>query len=164
MFFVRCSCCPVRSRIQGCISQQLPDSAQLCGAMRDRSRSCSPWRGSIRQLQPAARGHPRPQVQWLIEDGMRRWREVLQSMAERLEEQWRSDVEVAVLEEHLEFPGVTQGCFYTHMMINQDRAVMTQTKFEDPERQTNIYTKRLVRVIMQTSRRDKCRSSSPPRA
>ena len=102
--------------------------------MRDRSRSRRPWKGSVRQFQPAARGHPPPQVQWLIEDGRGLWREVLASMAERLEEQWQSDVEVAVLEEHLEFPGVTQGCFYTHMMINQDRAVMTQTKFEDPER------------------------------
>ena len=123
--------------------------------MRDRSRSRRPWRGSIRQFQPAARGHPPPQVQWLIEDGRGLWREVLASMAERLEEQWQSDVEVAVLEEHLEFPGVTQGCFYTHMMINQDRAVMSQTKFEDPERTIIIYIKRLVRVIMmQTSRRD----------
>ena len=123
--------------------------------MRDRSRSRRPWRGSVRQFQPAARGHPPPQVQWLIEDGRRRWREVVDSMAELLEEQWRSDVEVALLEEHLEFPGVTQGCFYTHMMINQDRAVMSQTKFEDPERTRIIYSKRLVRVIMQTSRRDK---------
>ena len=65
-------------------------------------------------------------------------------MAKRLEEQRQSDVEVAVLEEHLEFPGVTQGCFYTHMMINQDRAVMSQTKFEDPERTRIIYIKRLV--------------------
>ena len=100
--------------------------------MPDRSRSRR-WRGSIRQCQPAARGHPPLQVQWLIEDGMRRWREVLDSMAELLEEQWRSGVEVALVDEHLEFPGVTQGCFYTHMMINQDRAVMSQTKFEDPE-------------------------------
>ena len=122
--------------------------------MPDRSRSRR-WRGSVRQFQPAARGHPPLQVQWLIEDGMRRWREVVDSMAELLEEQWRSGVEVALVDEHLEFPGVTQGCFYTHMMINQDRAVMSQTKFEDPERTRIIYSKRLVRVIMQTSRRDK---------
>ena len=122
--------------------------------MPDRSRSRR-WRGSIRQFQPAARGHPPLQVQWLIEDGMRRWREVVDSMAELLEEQWRSGVEVALVDEHLEFPGVTQGCFYTHMMINQDRAVMSQTKFEDPERTRIIYSKRLARVIMmQTSRRD----------
>ena len=122
--------------------------------MPDRSRSRR-WRGRIRQFQPAARGHPPLQVQWLIEDGRRRWREVLDSRAELLEEQWRSGVEVALVDEHLEFPGVTQGCFYTHMMINQDRAVMSQTKFEDPERKRLIYSKRLVRVIMQTSRRDK---------
>ena len=122
--------------------------------MPDRSRSRR-WRGSVRQFQPAARGHPPRQVQWLIEDGRRRWREVLDSMAQLLEEQWRSGVEVALLEEHLEFPGVTQGCFYTHMMINQDRAVMSQTKFEDPERTIIIYSKRLARLIMmQTSRRD----------
>ncbi len=122
--------------------------------MPDRSRSRR-WRGSVRQFQPAARGHPPLQVQWLIEDGMRRWREVVDSMAELLEEQWRSGVEVALVDEHLEFPGVTQGCFYTHMMINQDRAVMSQTKFEDPERTIIIHGKRLARVIMmQTSRRD----------
>ena len=101
--------------------------------MRDRSRSRRPWRGSIRQLQPAARGHPRPQVQWLIEDGKGRWREVLQSFAQHLEEQFLKNVEVAVGE--LKFPGATKGGFYTHMMINQDRAVMTTTKFEDPERE-----------------------------
>ena len=67
----------------------------------------------------------------------------------RLEEQWQSDIEVAMLEEHLEFPGVTQGCFYTHMMINQDHAVMTQREFEiirRPRTKKRIYTKRLVQV------------------
>ena len=160
----RCSfvCCSVRFRIQGCSFQQ-PVSAQLRGAMGDRSRSRSPRATYVgdctpmndhRQLQPAARNHPRPQVLWLIEDGKGRWREVRESFAQHLEEQFLKNVEVAVGE--LKFPGATKGGFYTHMMINQNHDVMTQTKFEDPERKHIIHTKRLVQVIMQRSRADIC--------
>ncbi len=158
-------CCSVRFRIQGYSFQQLPVSAQLRGAMGDRSRSRSPRATYVgdckpmndhRQLRPADPNHPRrPQVLWLIEDGKGHWREVKDSFAQHLEEQFLQNVEVAVGE--LKFPGATKGGFYTHMMINQNHDVMTQTKFADPGRNKIIHTKRLVRVIMQRSRADICR-------
>ena len=115
----------------------------------DRSRSRRSWRGSVRRFQPAA---ARGDVQWLtIEDersGL--WRKVSDTMAELMEEQWQSNVEMA---EHSDVEPFTG--FYTHLMWNMDRAVMSQTKYEDPERHRVIYSKRLVRVIVQTSRRDK---------
>ena len=159
----------MRFRIQGYSFQQ-PVSAQLRGAMGDRSRSRSPRATYVgdctpmndhRQLQPAARDHPRPQVQWLIEDGKGRWREVLQSFAQHPEEQFLKTGEVAVRE--LKFPGATKGGFYTHLMI-KNNAVMTQTKFEDPERKHIIHTKRIVRVIMQRSREEIWCPRTPPRA
>ena len=122
----------------------------VCGAMPgDRSRSRRSWRGSVRRFQPAA---ARGDVQWLtIEDersGL--WRKVSDTMAELMEEQWQSNVEMA---EHSDVEPFTG--FYTHLMWNMDRAVMSQTKYEDPERHRVIYSKRLARVVVQTSRRDK---------
>ena len=69
-------------------------------------------------------------------------------MAELMEEQWQSNVEMA---EHSDVEPFTG--FYTHLMWNMDRAVMSQTKYEDPERHRVIYSQRLVRVIVQTSRK-----------
>ena len=56
---------PYAPEFKGVFLSSCPFQHKLCGAMRDRSRSRRPWRGSIHQLQPAARGHPRPQVQWI---------------------------------------------------------------------------------------------------
>ena len=123
----------------------------VCGAMPgDRSLSRRSWRGSVCRFQPAA---ARGDVQWLtIEDecsGL--WRKVSDTMAVRLEEQWQSNAELDLLEEHSDFPPFRR--FYTHVMLNM-APVMSQGTFEDRERTRWIDRRRLVRVIVQTGRRD----------
>ena len=106
--------------------------------------------GSVRRFQPAA---ARGDVQWLtIEDGCNGlWRKVSDTMAVRLEEQWQSNAELDLLEEHSDFPPFRR--FYTHVMLNM-APVMSQGTFEDRERTRWIDRRRLVQVIVQTGRRD----------
>ena len=65
--------------------------------------------------------------------------------------QWQSSAELDVLEEPSDFPPFSR--FYTHVMLNM-APVMSQGTFEDRERTRWIDRRRLVRVIVQTGRRD----------